>query len=87
VSREPQPSRAAFVIGVTLILASFIVYPAYPLIALLPVPVDLRVTVAVAASFLSWTIFFIGTALAGKRGIEYAKRLVMRRKVPPLPPR
>ena len=66
-----------------LIVSSFAVYPAYPLIALLPWPVDLRVVVAVAASILSWGIFLLGTTLAGKQGVDYLKRLLTRRKAPP----
>jgi len=72
-----------FTIGVALIASSFAVYPAYPVIALLPLPLDLRVALAVAASALSWGIFLIGTTLAGKQGVDYLKRLLIRRKAPP----
>jgi hypothetical protein len=52
-------------------------------IALLPLPLELRVALAVAASALSWGIFLLGTALAGKQGVDYLKRLLTRRKAPP----
>jgi hypothetical protein len=76
-------SGIAFAIGVALIAVSFAIYPAYLLIALLPLPVNLRVGVAVAASLLSWAIFLLGTTLAGKQGVDYLKRLLTRRKAPP----
>jgi hypothetical protein len=80
-----QIARYSFPIGVVLIIVSFVIYPAYPVIALLPFPVKLRVIVAVAASAVSWGVFFVGSALAGKPGVDYVKRLLARRKPPPPP--
>jgi hypothetical protein len=72
-----------FTIGVALIASSFAIYPAYPVIALLPLPVDERLVLAVAASVVSWGVFLLGTSLAGKRGVDYLKRLLTNRKAPP----
>ena len=76
-------SKLSFAIGAALITASFAIYPAYPLIALLPLPVTLRLGLAFSASALSWVVFLLGTTLAGKEGVEYLKRLLGRRKAPP----
>ena len=78
-----RSSGVWFTIGVALIAWSFAIYPAYPVIALLPLPVDLRIAVAVGASVLSWGIFLLGTTLAGKQGVDYLKRLLTRRQAPP----
>jgi hypothetical protein len=52
-------------------------------IALLPVPAEVRVAGAVVGSLVSWSIFALGTTLAGREGIAYLKRLLARRGVPP----
>ena len=80
-----RQSPYLFSIGVALIAVSFGIYPAYPLIALLPVPMQVRIVTAVLASAVSWGLFLIGTALAGKQGVEYVKRLLTGRKAPPPP--
>lgn len=81
-----SPSRRrglSFWIGLALIAASFGIYPAYPVIALLPIPADERVAGAVVGSVVSWSIFALGTTLAGREGIAYLKRLISGRGVPP----
>jgi hypothetical protein len=69
-------------VGSALILASFAVYPAYPLIALLPVPVRTKVFGELIAWIVSWALFLAGTAFAGKDAIEYVKHLITRRAAP-----
>jgi len=56
-----RQSPYLFSIGVALIAVSFGIYPAYPLIALLPVPMQVRIVTAVLASAVSWGLFLIGT--------------------------
>ena len=72
---DPVESRRgpwAFRVGSALIVLSFALYPSYPLIALLPVPVEARVFGGLAA----------GTALAGREALGYLKRLFTRRIAP-----
>ena len=78
-------SLVSFSIGTALIAASFAVYPVYPVIFMLPLPVDARVLLALAAGALSWAIFLLGTTVAGPQGIEYLKRLITSGKAPPPP--
>jgi hypothetical protein len=68
----------SFWLGVMLIAASFAIYPAYPVIALLPLPVTARVGGAILGSMLSWGVFFVGSMLAGRRGVHYVKRYFSR---------
>jgi len=84
VTTSPFRRRGlSFWIGLALITASFGIYPAYPVIALLPVPAEVRVAGVIAGSLVSWSIFALGTTLAGREGIAYLKRLLARRGVPP----
>jgi len=56
--------------------ASFLVYPAYPVILLmLPLSASAKVGVTVAAWVLSWSAFSLGAVLAGPEGYESFKRL------------
>ena len=56
--------------------ASFLVYPAYSVIILLPpLPGKMKAAVIVVASLLSWAVFSIGMFLAGKEGYDWLKRL------------
>jgi hypothetical protein len=75
--------RFSFWIGVALIAASFGIYPAYPVIALLPVPANVRVLGVIFGSLFSWTMFALGSALAGREGITYLKRLLSRGGIKP----
>ena len=82
---NPVESRRgpwAFRVGSALIVLSFALYPSYPLIALLPVPVETRVFGELAAWGASWSLFAAGTALAGRDALDYLKRLVTRRVAP-----
>lgn len=79
---EPRRGTRAFQVGSALIVASFAVYPTYPLIALLPMPVKTLVLGEIAAWIVSWTLFCVGTALAGKDAVGYLKQLFARRAAP-----
>jgi hypothetical protein len=79
---EPRRGTWSFRVGSALIVTSFAIYPMYPLIALLPMPLKTRVFGELAAWIVSWALFFLGTALAGKDAIEYVKRLVTGRTAP-----
>jgi hypothetical protein len=76
---EPRRATRAFRVGSALIVASFALYPTYPLIALLPIPVKTRLFGELAAWILSWALFCAGTALAGKDAVGYLKQLFARR--------
>jgi hypothetical protein len=71
--------RAVFVTGVGLIAGSFLVYPAYPVIILLPLSGGLKITVIIIASVVSWSAFSIGVLLAGLETYEWLKELFKRR--------
>lgn len=71
-----------FWIGVTLIVVSFALYPAYALIAFLPLSNEAKAACVIAGWVFSWSLFFVGSTLAGKEGVEYVKSM-LRRRVPP----
>jgi hypothetical protein len=70
---EP-PSRVSLWTGGLLILLSFGIYPAYPLVPFLPISLWQKGGVGIGLAVLSWSLFFAGSALVGKRGIAYLKR-------------
>jgi hypothetical protein len=68
------PGRVAFWVGTSLILLSFGIYPAYPLVHLLPISLWQKGGVGLALAAISWGIFLAGSALVGKKGVAYLKR-------------
>ena len=60
------PSRASFWVGSILILLSFGIYPAYPLVSFLPISVWQKGGVGVVLAGASWAMFFAGSALVGR---------------------
>ena len=62
-----------FAVGIALIVISFLVYPAYPLIVFLPYSGEIKVAVTIAASLLSWGVFSAGIFLAGREGYNWLK--------------
>jgi len=84
VSRPRESRRGSwpFRVGSALIVLSFALYPSYPLIALLPVPVERRLLGELAAWVASWLLFAAGTALAGRDALDYLRRRATRRTVP-----
>lgn len=79
---RPRRSRLGFALGVFLIGASFLVYPAYPLLVLVPASETTRVGASIAASVLSWSAFAGGLYLAGKRGLVWLRRWWTGRRKP-----
>jgi hypothetical protein len=71
--------HVVFGTGVALIAGSFLVYPAYPLIVLLPLSAALKIAVIILASVLSWSTFCVGVFLAGLEGYDWLKGLLLRR--------
>jgi hypothetical protein len=85
--RSPRRSRLAFSLGVVLMAASFLVYPAYPLLLVLaPGSERTRLGASIAASVLSWSAFAGGLYLAGKRGWVWLRRQWAGRRGPRRPP-
>ena len=70
----PSPGRASFWLGAILILLSFGIYPAYPLVPFLPISLWQKGGVGVALAALSWVMFLTGSALVGKKDLAYLKR-------------
>jgi hypothetical protein len=65
-----------FMVGTALIVGSFLVYLAYPIILLfLPLPGKIKIAATVAVWLLSWGVFSAGIFLAGPEGYEWIKRL------------
>ncbi|HSD11370.1 MAG TPA: hypothetical protein VLF14_10310 [Candidatus Binatia bacterium] len=75
-----------FWIGVVLMATSFALYPAYLLIAFLPITAEGKIECALVGWMLSWSLFALGSALAGKEGVRYVRETLLRRR-PLAPPR
>jgi hypothetical protein len=72
-ARPSGARRVRFVAGVALMIVSFAVYPAYPVILTLPVSGEVRVAATVVASLVSWAVFSVGIFLAGREGYDWLK--------------
>jgi hypothetical protein len=59
---------------------SFALYPAYGLIAFLPISRWAKTATMAAGWGLSWSLFFGGSLLAGKEGVELVKAQLARRR-------
>jgi hypothetical protein len=71
----PRPRRRSFFgLGVILMGLSFGIYLAYPVVPFLPISAWNKGGVAVGLSIVSWGMFGLGFALAGKEGLTYLKR-------------
>ncbi len=73
----PAPRQSVrFIAGTALMAASFLVYPAYPVILLwLPLSPSVKAGVSVAVWVLSWSAFSLGAYLAGPDGYAWFKQL------------
>jgi hypothetical protein len=71
----PAPQRSIrFIAGTSLMAASFLVYPAYPVILLwLPLSASVKAGVSVAIWVVSWGTFSLGAYLAGPEGYAWFK--------------
>ena len=74
VTPQGTPSRTSFWVGATLMVVSFAIYPAYPLLPFLPMSTWQKGGVGIALAAVSWGMFLAGCALAGKKGVAYLKR-------------
>lgn len=70
--------RFRFIAGVAFIAASFLVYPAYLAIPLLPLSGTMKLGIALLALLLSWGMFGAGFYLSGREGYEWLKRRLRR---------
>lgn len=79
-AREPlvdlpeASNRPSFWVGGILILLSFGIYPAYPLVPFLPISLWQKGGLGIGLAALSWGLFFAGSALVGRKGVAYLKR-------------
>lgn len=71
--RRPVARRIRFVTGIALMVMSFLVYPAYPMILFLSFSDRIKIAVAMLASLLSWGVFCGGFYLAGREGYDWLK--------------
>jgi hypothetical protein len=69
-----------FSIGVALMATSFALYPAYALIAFLPISPASKIGCGLAGWMLSWSLFALGSAFAGKEGVRYLREVLLRRR-------
>ena len=77
--RRP-PQGLPFWLGVILIVLSFAIYPAYPVVPFLPISAWRKGEVAVGLAAVSWGMFCVGSWLAGRKGIAYLKRRFFERR-------
>ncbi|MDD5559441.1 hypothetical protein [Candidatus Methylomirabilis sp.] len=70
--------RIRFIVGVTFIAASFLVYPAYVTIPFLPLSNTTKINITLLASLVSWGTFSIGFYLSGREGYEWLKQHLRR---------
>jgi hypothetical protein len=75
--RRP-PLGLSFWLGVILMALSFGIYPAYPVVPFLPISAWRKGEVAMGLAAVSWGMFFLGSALVGKKGVAYLKRRFFR---------
>lgn len=80
VALPGPPSRASLWAGGLLILLSFGIYPAYPLVHFLPISLWQKGSVGIGLSVLSWTLFFAGSALIGRKGMAHLRHLLRWRR-------
>ncbi|MFQ5585311.1 MAG: hypothetical protein ACE5GF_00565 [Thermodesulfobacteriota bacterium] len=69
---------AVFLIGIVLIVASFLVYPVYLVIPLLAVSLQTKAALFVGGSVTSWGIMGVGGLLAGREGYPFLKERIRR---------
>lgn len=70
--------RIRFIAGVAFIAVSFLVYPSYLVISLLPLSGTIKLGIALLASLLSWGMFGVGSYLSGREGYDWLKRRLRR---------
>jgi len=63
-----------------LIVLSFGIYPAYPVVPFLPISAWRKGEVAMGLAATSWGMFCVGSWLAGRKGMAYLKRRFFERR-------
>ncbi len=66
--------RARFIAGITLMTASFLVYPAYSVVPFLSLSDRMKIGVTLLTSLLSWGVFYAGIYLSGREGYDWLRR-------------
>jgi hypothetical protein len=69
-----RPGRSWFWLGVTLMTLSFGIYPAYALMVFSPMSWLDKFAVAVGLAAISWSVFLVGSAFAGKKGLAQLRQ-------------
>jgi hypothetical protein len=67
-----RPWRLLF--GVILMALSFGIYPAYPMVAFLPISRWDKAGVAVGLTAISWSMFLVGSVVVGKKGVDHFRQ-------------
>jgi hypothetical protein len=60
--------------GVILMALSFGIYPAYPMVAFLPISRWDKAGVAVGLAAISWSMFLVGSVVVGKKGVDHLRQ-------------
>jgi hypothetical protein len=69
-----RPGRSWFWLGVTLMTLSFGIYPAYALMVFSPMSWWDKFAVAVGLAAISWSMFLVGSAFAGQKGLAHLRQ-------------
>ena len=75
----PKAHPAVFWTGIVLMVLSFAVYPGYGIIVSSPLSPTVKLEAGIAAWITSWVSFALGSALAGAEGVEFLRRLFLRK--------
>jgi len=80
VKLHGPPGPPSFWVGAVLMLLSFGIYFAYPMVPFLPVSIWQKGGVGIGLAGVSWGMFLAGSALVGKKGVVHLKRRVFRQR-------
>src|SRR6266436_5017537 len=69
-----RPGRSWFWPGVALMTLSFGIYPAYALMVFSPMSWWDKFAVAVGLAAISWSMFLVGSAFAGQKGLAHLRQ-------------
>jgi hypothetical protein len=70
-------------LGASLMALSFGIYLAYPVVLFLPISGWGKGGVAVGLSLVSWTMFLVGSVMAGKEAVAHLRERFSRQKARP----
>jgi hypothetical protein len=74
VKLQGPSGGVSFWVGVILMLLSFGIYSAYPIVPFLPISMWQKGGVGIGLAAVSWGMFVAGSGLVGKKGVAYLKR-------------